>query len=98
MSNPKRGDKYLNILTATTTVVKTGAGTVKRIVMGKAVASGVITVYDHASGAGDIILKITHPGTLLQNQYCLEINAKFTLGLTIITGSTDDFTVVYNDT
>lgn len=96
MSNPKRGDNYTNISSATTTAIATGRGTLKRIVCNKAVTNGVITVYDNTAGSGTKIATITHPATLLQNQYDLEYNLQFTTGLTIVTGSTDDITVVWS--
>lgn len=88
--------KYQNILTATTTTVKSGRGKLFGIVVNKAVASGVITVYDNTAGSGTKIATITHPGTLLKNQYSLNYQrADFNTGLTIVTGSTDDITVIY---
>jgi hypothetical protein len=95
MSSPARGYNYTNINTATTTVVKATPGVLKRVIVGKSVASGVITIYVHASGSGTIILKITHPGTLLQTAYSLEVDARFFTGCTVITGSTDDITLVW---
>lgn len=96
MSNPKRGDNYTNISSATTTAIATGRGTLKRIVCNKAVASGVITVYDNTAGSGTKIATITHPATLLQNQYDLEYNVQFATGLTIVTSAADDLTIVWS--
>lgn len=96
MSNPRIGNNYQNILTATTTVVRSGAGRLVSIVVNKAVASGVITIYDNTAGSGTKIGIITHPATLLATQYDLEYNCRFTTGLTIVTSSTDDITVIWN--
>jgi len=96
MSNPKNGNNYTNILTATTSAIKTGRGRLVGIVVNKAVASGVITVYDNTAGSGTKIATITHPGTLLKNQYFLDYSCQFTTGLTIVTSSTDDITVIWN--
>jgi len=96
MSNPRRGDNYTNVASATTTAVASGIGTLKRIIMNKAVANGVITVYDNTAGSGTKIATITHPAALLQSQYDLEYNVRFTTGLTVVTGSTDDVTIVWS--
>jgi hypothetical protein len=96
MSNPRNGDNYTNIAGAATTVIKSGAGRLKCIVVNKAVASGVITVYDNTAASGTKIATITNPGTLLQNYFVLTYNAKFTTGLTIVTSAADDVTVVWN--
>lgn len=94
-----RGNQFLNILTATTTVVCPKGGVLASITCNKAVASGVITIYDNASAAsGTIVGTITHPGVLLQSQYCLPFNANFSNGLTIVTSSTDDITVSFRQT
>lgn len=89
------GSHFSNISSATTTVVRTGAGVLERILVNKAVASGVITVYDNTAASGTKIATITQPGTLLQTQYDLEYGVRFSTGLTVVTSSTDDITVVY---
>ena len=86
---------FTNILTATTTTPCAGAGVLHSITVNKAVASGVITVYDGPGATGTVIAKITHPATLLQNQYCLIFDCVFTTSLVIVTGSTDDITVTH---
>ena len=86
---------YTNIAGAATTVVRTGAGILGSIVCNKAVLSGVITIYDNTAGSGTKIATITHPGTLLQNQYVLLYNVAFTTGLTIVTSAADDLTVCW---
>lgn len=96
MAYPKQGNNYTNILTATTTAVKSSSGRLVSITVNKAVASGVITVYDNTAGSGTKIAVITHPATLLQTQYTLDYDVRFTTGLTIVTSSTDDITVVWN--
>ena len=59
---------YTNVASATTTAVKSGAGTLHSITVNKAVASGVITVYDNTAGSGTKIATITNPATLLHSQ------------------------------
>lgn len=86
---------YKNIASAATYVLRTGPGVLLGITVNKAVVNGVITIYDGTSTAGTKIATITHPGTLLQNQYALPFNAAFTAGLTIVTGAADDITVTW---
>lgn len=95
MSNPRRGNNFNNYAGAATNAVATGAGTLKRIIVNKAVASGVITIYDNTAASGTKIGTITHPGTLLKNQYFLDFDVKFSTGLTVVTSAADDITVVW---
>lgn len=89
--------KFSNIATNTTTVVKSGRGVFYGIVVNKAVLNGVITIYNNTSAAGTKIATITHPATLLQNQYDLNYNRiDFTLGLTVVTSAADDITILYD--
>ena len=92
------GSHFLNIASAATNLVRTGPGILERITVNRAIASGVITIYDSLSATGTVIATITHPGTLLQNQYDLEFGVRFSTGLTIVTGSTDNVTAVFTPT
>lgn len=96
MSNPRNGDNYTRIVTATTTAIKSGQGTLRRLTVNTAVASAVITIYDNTAGSGTVIAIITMPATLLQNHFTLEYDIEFTTGLTIVSSSTADFTVAWN--
>lgn len=88
---------YTRIVTGTTTVVKPAPGTLHRITINKKVATGVITVYDHASAAsGTVIAIITNPATLLDSAQTFEYGIHFKVGLTIVSSTTDDFTVVWD--
>lgn len=87
---------YLNIATNTTTTVKKGTGVLVAIVINKAVAASVITIYDNTAGSGTKIGTITQPATLLSSQGELVYFAKFATGLTIVTSAADDITVIYN--
>lgn len=87
--------KATNIAGAATTVIKTGSGVLKGIVVNKAVANGVITVYDNTAGSGTKIATITNPATLLHSQVSLDFNCKFSTGLTIVTSAADDITVTW---
>lgn len=84
-----------HIAAAATTLVKSGAGVLLRLVINKAVVSSVITIYDSLTASGTIIGIITQPGTLLANQQSLQYGVQFAIGLTIVTSADDDITVVY---
>jgi len=87
--------RYSNVAGAATTAVVTGKGVLQRIVVNKAVANGVITVYDNTAASGTKIGTITHPATLLASQYVQEFGVRFTTGLTVVTSAADDITIVY---
>ena len=90
------GYNFTNIATATTTVVKSGAGRLARIVVNTAVAGGVITIYNNTAGSGTTIATITMPATLLQNHFEIEYNCRFHTGLTIVTSAATNITVVHD--
>lgn len=95
-NNVPVGWKYRNITLAapTTTVVKSGAGVLGKIVFNKPASTGVVTVYDNTSAAGTIIATITEPTGVLP--YELDYNAAFDTGLTIVTATAaQDITVTY---
>ena len=92
----KVGSSKRNIAGAGTVVVKNEGGVLRRIVVNKAVASGVITVYDNTAASGTIIATITNPLTLLHSMVVLEYNCSFNTGLTVVTSAADDITVVYD--
>lgn len=98
MSNPKKGNNFLNIAGAATTLVRTGGGTLKCLTVNKAVASSTITIYDNTSAASTVIATITNPATLLHSQMVFPFDLKFSVGLTIVTSGADDLTVVWNTT
>lgn len=98
MTFPAGGAAATNIAGAATTLVRAGAGIFERIVCNKAVLSGVITIYDGLTASGTKLATITHPGTLLQNQYALDYGCRFATGLTVVTSAADDITVLYNPT
>lgn len=87
--------KYSNVAAAATTVVKSGQGFLKRIVVNKALANGTITIYDNTAGSGTKIGTITFPATLLANQFVFDYECAFSTGLTVVSVEDVDFTVVY---
>ena len=96
MANLRSGDNYTRVVTATTTAVKSGSGTLKSIVVNTAVANAVITIYDNTAASGTVIAIITEPAALLSNHYVLPYGIRFTKGLTVVSSSTEDFTIVWN--
>lgn len=84
-----------NITSATTTVIKSGSGTLVRITNNRKVANGVITIYDNTAASGTKIGTITNPATLLDSAQTFEYGCAFVNGLTIVTSSTDDITVIW---
>lgn len=88
---------HYNIAGAATYTVASGKGYLHGITVNKAVASGVITVYDNTTNSGTKIATITHPATLLHTQISLDyFKARFGTGLTVVTSAADDITVVYS--
>jgi hypothetical protein len=96
MANLRGGDNYTNITTATTTVVKSGGGVLKSIVINTAVANGVIAIYDNTAASGTLIGTITLPAVVLDSQYAIPYGVRFSTGLTIVTTGTPNLTVVWN--
>jgi hypothetical protein len=87
---------YANILTATTTTIKSGAGFLHCITFNKPVASEVWTIYDNTSGSGTKIGTITLPAALLNEGPVTAVyDVSFATGLTIVSGSTTDGTVSF---
>ena len=78
------------IATATTTVVKSGAGHLARIVVGET-AAGAITIYDNTAGSGTILGVLK--ASVVEGDY--EYNVAFSTGLTIVTAAASKITVVW---
>ena len=81
---------YRNITTATTTTVKSGAGTLHKIIINLS-AAGTITIYDNTAGSGAKIATIKASAS--EGHY--DFNCKFTTGLTIVTGAATEITAIY---
>lgn len=86
---------YLNahITTATTTLVKTGPGTLRRICVNTPVAAGTITIDDALAATTPTYGVITTPATLAP--FCQFYDISFFTGLTIVTTGAQDVTVMY---
>ena len=90
-------NSYKNIISAVTTLVKTGEGSLHSIVINEAVASGTITIYDGIDAAtGTLIGTITNPASLIESQLSLIYDISFKIGLTIVTTEAQDVTVSYS--
>lgn len=82
-----------NITTATTTVCKYSAGRLHKIIIGNAV-NGSITIYDNTSAAGTIISTLTLVSATPQPNV-IEFDCPYNTGLTIVTSSAVNITVIY---
>ncbi len=88
-------DSYRNIATNATTVVKSGAGTLVRIVINsKGAAGNTATLYDNTAGSGTRIGTLDTVNGVIAS---LDYGSAFTTGLTVVTatGTAADLTVVY---
>lgn len=79
-----------NISTATTTVVKDGAGILHLITINGGTL-GAITVYDNNAGSGTKIATLDASADRRSYFY----NVRFTTGLTIVTAAATDITVAF---
>lgn len=82
---------YSNITSATTTVVKTGAGILHSITVNTTTAF-TITVYDNTSAAGTKIATIA-ASPAIGSTFTYDVS--FSTGLTIVTAGASDLTVSY---
>lgn len=90
------GLSFNNIKSATTTVVKNGAGVLSRIVINTPIASNTIAVYDNTAGSGTLIGTLTIPSTVTgEAPMAVEFGCAFATGLTLVTSGTSDLTVIY---
>lgn len=78
----------------TTTVCQSTPGTLHKIIINKATASAVITVYDGTAAQADTIAIITVPATVVQSQVELEYNVAVKRSVTVVTSTAScDLTV-----
>lgn len=83
--------RYQNISGAATTLLKVGPGSIHRIVIGN--PAGSMTVYDNTAGSGTIISTVSMTG--LSVPFTCDLGCDFSVGLTIVTSSTSNVTVIY---
>jgi len=84
----QRAYKPTYIATATTTVVKSGAGILGSIVLGET-AAGAITVYDNTAASGTIIAVLK--ASVVEGTYTFD--ASFSTGCTVVTAAASKLTV-----
>jgi hypothetical protein len=84
--------RYAQISSATTTILKYGAGMLHNIVVNNP-TNNAITVYDNTSAAGSVIA-IINPGASA-TPFALDYHVPFGTGLTIVTAGTPNITCVY---
>jgi hypothetical protein len=87
------GRTYSNIITATTTVVKSGKGNLHTITVNTPVSAATIKLYDNTAGSGTLIATITCPSSL--TPFNIVYDVAFATGLTIVTSGATDVTVAY---
>lgn len=96
VSAPYGGYSYKNITSATTTLVKTGPGTLHSITVNTPVLSGVIEFDDALTNTTPKIGTITYPSTLLNDGANTTLyDIAFATGLSITTTGTMDITIAY---
>lgn len=87
------GDSFTWITTAGSYGIRTGAGILRRIIVGSNVAGG-INCYDNTAGSGTVIVSLTTTTSTPFNY--VEVGAAFSTGLyCVTTGTGESFTVVY---
>ena len=82
--------KYNYISTGTTTVIKSGPGSVLNIIVGKT-TTGTITVYDNTAASGNIVAAFGTSTTA----FSFSIGAICNTGITVVTSASDQVTVIY---
>ena len=87
------GDSFTWIRTAGSYGIRTGAGILRRIIVGSNVDGG-INCYDNTAGSGTVIISLTTTPSTPFNY--VEVGAAFSTGLyCVTTGFGESFTVVY---
>lgn len=93
--SPNSGYTYTHITTATTTLIKTGAGTLRAIAINKPVANATIE-FDDAVTQTNAIGLITIPGTITSMApFVMRLDIAFATGLSVSTGAATDITVIW---
>jgi hypothetical protein len=94
--SPADGASFANITTATTTAVKSGAGSLHALTINTYVASATITIYNNTAASGAKIATITLPSTITGDApVTITYDVAFSAGLTVVTSGATDITVSY---
>jgi len=80
------------IVTATTTLVKTGPGLLHSLIINTNLDAAVVTVYDALTATGTPLATITTSGTI---PFFLPYDIPFATGLTIVTSAAIKMTVTF---
>jgi hypothetical protein len=84
------------IVTATTTVVKSGAGVLHAIAFGTRVATGVVTVYDNTAASGTVLYTSTAGAAVATVPLSSgPLDIAFATGCTIVTSQAEAITAAY---
>jgi hypothetical protein len=95
------GSSAPNITTATTTSVKGSTGVLRRVMIGTAVASATVKLFNVASGScsgtpgSGAAGVITLPSTLA-NPFSLELNQTFSAGICVVTSGATNLIVIFD--
>ena len=93
MATLPRGSSYTRITSNTTTQIKSGSGTFRRLVIASTILA-TITFYDSTTGSGTVIYGFAG---LTLTPMTLEIDAAFSTGLTVVTsGSGCSITIIWD--
>lgn len=85
--------RHKRMSTATTTTIRSGPGTLRRVVVNKGLTSaGTVTLYDNTDASGDIIAILTIPVAMEPRAVIYEL--EFNKGLTVVTSLAFDLTIV----
>lgn len=85
-------NRFANITSATTTVLKYSAGVLGKLLIGN--PAGSVTIYDNTSAAGTIITTLDLTG--VASATVMGLDVAFNVGLTVVTSSASvNLTVVY---
>ena len=85
---------YKNITAATTHYLKTGAGSLHRIIINNPLPAITMVVYDSTTAGGTTIATITL-GAKAVSPITLEFGAPFSEGLTVTLDTISDVTFIY---
>lgn len=86
---------FKSIATATTTVVKTGAGQLHQLIVAGGTL-GTIKVYDNTAASGTVILDTITPATLTgSGPFVVTLDVTVATGITVVTGAATVITVTY---
>lgn len=88
------GLNYTNITTDATTTIKSGPGVLGAVCINTVASGETATIYDNTAGSGTKVGTITSASG--QSPSCIQLNAKFYTGLTVVTATAvGDITVMW---